>query len=426
MIRTIFEKELRLTLATSRFVACSLLLVTLMTASALVMLADWQRRLDLFRASSQEAERAAHAATAYVEVALRLERRPQLLSLIHQGVGDRFGRFVALAGKYDLPRLQGGMSESTLLESWIPLDFSHLVGIVLSLIALIFSYDLVNGDRASGTLQLTLASSLSRSRLLLGKYLGAMVSVTVPFMAATVLWLLIVLPQSDAEAGAGTWVRIGLALLLAVMYASIFIWLGLLLSALTDRPATSLILGLLVWTLVVLIYPILAVQVIEITKPVQRLAVERPGQDALIRDPALRAHVEAAQWEVFRRALGQFHRAQVLMRLSPLSQYDFASAAVAGTDVDHFMTLLDAARREDQALRTWQEGKARLYPDRELSRMNVPLPLDLSGLPQTRKPLERLAEVAGRVLPDAALLIIFNLFLMICSLYAFQRYDVRL
>ncbi|HEX4963230.1 MAG TPA: hypothetical protein VF173_20535, partial [Thermoanaerobaculia bacterium] len=142
--------------------------------------------------------------------------------------------------------------------------------------------------------------------------------------------------------------------------------------------------------------------------------------------PVERARAEAALWEGYHRAYDQMRKAQALMRLSPLASYDHATAALAGTDVERFMALLTEAQRSDGELRSWQARKAQEYPDREMARMNLPVPLDLSGLPSLAEPWERSPEALARVLPDVALLVFFNLVLLTATLLAFQRYDIRL
>lgn len=427
MIGAVVEKELRLTFLTLKFAVCSGLLALLMAASTAILVVDWHKRLDLFRAGAQQAQSEIREASAYAGISLQMERRPQLLSLLHQGIGDRFGRAVILSGRYDVPRLAGGSAESSLSQGFLSVDFAHIVAVVLSLVALVFSYDLVNGDRAQGTLQLTLSTSLPRHQLLLGKYLGGLLSVLVPFAVAALIWLLVVMaaiPQEEVDGPALA--RVGLVALLSILYGSLFVWLGLFVSALTHRPSTALIIALLVWTLAVVVYPPTAMQVVGILRPVEAPVPEPATRADFLRSEDLRARVDAARWEALRRAHEQYRLAQSFMRLSPFAAYDFAAAALAGTDLDRFMDHLQASRRLDESLRAWQREKARLYPHRELGQMDIPVPLDLSDLPAAVEAREPLGRTLRRILPDFVLLVVFNLVFMLAAQAAFQRYDVRL
>lgn len=428
MVKLLMEKELRSNLLTFKFLGSAVLLVTLMTASTLVLALDWHRRMDLYQANVKRAQQELQRATAYADVILRLERQPRLANLINQGVGDRFGTTIALAGRYDAPRVTGG-TDGGGLQGFIAVDFAHVVGLILSLVALVLSYDLINGDRAQGTLQLTLASGVSRFEILLGKYLGALASVLVPFAAAVLIWLAILRFQGQGELDGATWARVAVAVVLSVLFGSIFVWMGLLTSALTDRPATSLILGLLIWTLAVVIFPPTAAQVISLSRPLPESPVEEAElqkPDAFLHKEDLLDRVLAARGQFAREALDQFRAAQTLMRLSPFAAYDFATSALAGTDVDRHVARFAAARRTDEALRSWQKRQAERDPQRELVRSNLSVGLDLAGLPEAREPSEPLGRTLRRILPDAALLLALNLLLLIATQAVFRRSEIRL
>ena len=64
------------------------------------------------------------------------------------------------------------------------MDWAFIIGYVLSLIALLFTFDSVSGEREQGTLRLMLANSIPRHTVLIGKFLGALISITIPFLLA--------------------------------------------------------------------------------------------------------------------------------------------------------------------------------------------------------------------------------------------------
>ena len=61
------------------------------------------------------------------------------------------------------------------------IDWAFVIGYVLSLIALLFTFDSVAGEREHGTLRLMLANPIPRHTVLIGKFLGAFISVNIPF-----------------------------------------------------------------------------------------------------------------------------------------------------------------------------------------------------------------------------------------------------
>jgi ABC-type transport system involved in multi-copper enzyme maturation permease subunit len=66
------------------------------------------------------------------------------------------------------------------------MDWFLIVGVVMSLLALVFSYDAICGEREDGTLRLAISYPVSRSVLLLGKWTGGFLSLLLPFVTA---WL---------------------------------------------------------------------------------------------------------------------------------------------------------------------------------------------------------------------------------------------
>lgn len=124
------------------------------------------------------------------------------------GGGDRDvpNSFGVGAFRTEGPALKGRMN--FMLPGFSEMDWSFIVGIVLSFVALIFTYDAVSGDKERGMLRLTLAQPVSRSDILLGKYVAAMFSVAIPFVFGVLLHLLVVTNSPLWEQGLDTYRRI--------------------------------------------------------------------------------------------------------------------------------------------------------------------------------------------------------------------------
>ncbi len=66
------------------------------------------------------------------------------------------------------------------------IDLALVFGVVLSLLALLFAYDAVSGEREDGTLRLMLSNAVPRDVVLIGKYLGAMACLLLPLAVSLV------------------------------------------------------------------------------------------------------------------------------------------------------------------------------------------------------------------------------------------------
>ena len=127
------------------------------------------------------------------------------------------------------------------------IDWIFIIGYVLSLIALIFTFDAISGEREHGTLRLMLANAIPRHTVLIGKFLGALISITIPFLLAVLVNLLILSTASAVHLNTQAWGRLGIIFCIALLYTCLFLALGLLVSARVQRSAVSLVILLLTW-----------------------------------------------------------------------------------------------------------------------------------------------------------------------------------
>ena len=135
------------------------------------------------------------------------------------------------------------------------MDWGFIIGYVLSLIALLFTFDAISHERERGTLRLMLANSIPRHTVLIGKFLGALISINIPFTLAVLVNLLMISTSSDVHLSAEAWARLGLIFFIALLYTSLFLALGLLVSARVQRSAVSLVILLLAWVTLVVFMP---------------------------------------------------------------------------------------------------------------------------------------------------------------------------
>lgn len=119
--------------------------------------------------------------------------------------------------------------------------------LVMSLLALVFSYDLISGEKEAGTLRLMLSFSTPRDTVLIGKWIGGYLVLSLSFLltaccslGVVVLYPGMVLSGNDLIAFA---VLVGAILL----YTGSFYSLGLLVSTVTSRAFTSITVLVALW-----------------------------------------------------------------------------------------------------------------------------------------------------------------------------------
>jgi ABC-type transport system involved in multi-copper enzyme maturation permease subunit len=105
----------------------------------------------------------------------------------------------------------------------------------------LLSYGAISGDKEEGLLSLTLSNSVPRSKILLSKYLGALVSVAVPLAFCFILGILFILVSKNVEVDASFFASMGLFYCVSLLYLSCILLLGILASTMTKTSFASLL-----------------------------------------------------------------------------------------------------------------------------------------------------------------------------------------
>ena len=169
--------------------------------------------------------------------------------------GSPFGYSENLRGVWKLKYPDANLNMKRVGPDVTELDWAFVIGYVLSLMALLFTFDVISGERERGTLRLMFANSVPRHTVLIGKFLGALISVSIPFTLAVLVNLLLISTSNAVHLNAEAWERLGIIFLIALLYTCLFLALGLLVSARAQRSAVSLVVLLLIWITVVVFMP---------------------------------------------------------------------------------------------------------------------------------------------------------------------------
>ena len=258
------------------------------------------------------------------------------------------------------------------------IDWIFTIGVVLSLVALLFTFEAIVGEKERGTLKLVMAQSLPRHTLLLGKFLGAMLVLSLVMISGMVVNLLLVLSLAEAHLGTGETVKLAGMVGLALLYLSIFVSLGLWVSARSSSARASLVSVLLLWTCTTLIWPqtggVLAARLLE-TKSQSATSVIHKKDKMVMKSPsslkmhklaatlnrrnlknpakvqplaeAIRADRRAAQQiedEILADQLNQAEFARNLVRLSPMGCFQYGMEALAGTGLARHKSFIEQVR----------------------------------------------------------------------------------
>ena len=273
MLWTIVRREITANILSFRFLMGLLIYFSLIVTNIFVLTRGYEDRLQSYQTAIRENEDKIGQVTRYSEFGLthmlKCDRSPKRLSIFNEGVDKRKGNTVTVAHGYVPAVAEHHGSDNPYLNIFSSIDFTVICQVVMSLLALLFSYDAISREKEAGTLRLALSCAVPRPTLLLGKYIAGMVSISLPLIASFVAGLLVIQFSPYVSFSGSDWGRILLIFLLSMLYVSLFFLIGLFLSTRTDRPSITLMFSMCVWVLFVLIVPNLTVLLVEHASPIQ-------------------------------------------------------------------------------------------------------------------------------------------------------------
>lgn len=455
MLRVIFLREVLDGLVSRKLLLISLLAVVLIPLSTLVNQRAVTSAIVQQDRAKSDYERTLEGLAPADQVEVKVFRpRPPLAGLA-AGLDPAIPATVRLR--------KGGMSfgVSEILDNPVAalfgkFDLLFMVEFVLSLVAIVLSFNLICGEKESGTLKLVLSNPVPRDSVLLGKLGAALAIVAVPFTLGLLASLVLLRATgSSAISGGDHWAALGLLYVVSLLYLAAFVNLGALISASTSRSLTAITLLLFLWAGLITFLPQAGGLIAETAYPVestesfllkkslvaedidrQRSAELRPyfGRDDYedIRTPIAtryelelqRLHGQMDQ-DYRNRRRNQQRIATAIASLSPATPLTFAFTTLCGTgavEAERFASTLEAYRAQlNRDL--FGVGYRDFVPGIGGSLMISAV--ELENLPRFHYEPSSLASLSGALWPQVLLLVAFNFVFFIAAYLRFRRYDVR-
>jgi ABC-2 type transport system permease protein len=137
-------------------------------------------------------------------------------------------------------------------------SFTGFIGFLVPLTAIALGFDAINSEHSGRTLSRVLAQPIYRDALILGKFLGALATLSIVLVA---LWLLVAglgllmlgLPPSGEEVARG-----GMFLLATIAYGAVWLTMAMLFSTIFRQPATAALAALALWLVLTIFWPMVA------------------------------------------------------------------------------------------------------------------------------------------------------------------------
>jgi len=260
MILKIALKDFYNNLVSSRFVIGFLLCLFLIPFTMIVSINDYQSQMKAYETEFKQAEENNHI-RVYSEYRPEIVKAPEPLSIFSRGISHQVGNKVRiLFGEKPMTATgKTAVRDNPLLNSFFSLDFTSVLAIIMSLLALLFSYDACTGEREQGTLKLLMVSSLGSWKILLGKIVGAVLTLLPVILFCYIICSLIILFHPAVAFSTAEWLSIVALFGISIVYFVFFLAVGLLISTRLRSSVTSIIVCLFIWVSTVFVIPNMAV-----------------------------------------------------------------------------------------------------------------------------------------------------------------------
>lgn len=158
---------------------------------------------------------------------------------------NAFGRFETLREQ----------RENEELPIFLPLDWSFIIGALMSLLAVLLSFNSIAGEKSNATLRLLLSNPLSRLKLFTGKYLGLLAVMLIALTLGVLVNLLTIVFSGGPSLTIEIIESLGWAFCLSVACVSAFLLIGMAVSSMTHNPPVALVVLLVIWIFFVVVVP---------------------------------------------------------------------------------------------------------------------------------------------------------------------------
>jgi len=403
-------KELITSLRTLRLTVALIFTVALAAMTTLTGSIDFSRNYAAYRDEVRRVEDELDRVSVYSQVRPRLVFPPQPLSIFSRGVMQTFARqyWVSIDGINIYAPALISHYDSQFMKTLVQIDFTTVVGLLLSFLAVVLAFDGICGEREQGTLKQILTNPIARGQVIVAKLVGGILTLSVPFALGFGISLLIMLATPDVVLNGDDWMRLGGYFVLSCLFLGQVYALSLMVSTFTRESDTALIICLFAWLVSGVGYlnalPSLSRYGVE-TPPHQlymdkqrelwdahnaelrewseknprpsgpmalgldrngRLRYGRPeGYDWLARQGAFRIEkrlkmeeaLYKARWAVWEPLARQAYAVDDWSVLSPVSTYQVLSQLLARTTLDDLFYLSQAGREYRQTLISYLRGK---------------------------------------------------------------------
>lgn len=465
MLRTIIEQEILHNLYSLRFQVSLVLVLSIFVVGSVSFVKSHDAGLKKYQEVQAQytEEMRVQAKADATDLAVRKKTytlRPRDNGFIYDGKEKYLPNAIVFSAWNVFSFLNKSGSTNPFLNTFEELNWSFIVALILSFVALLLTFDSVSGEKESKTLALALSNSVSRGTLLFGKYASAILTFLAMVLPGITLSVLVVLLSGRVSLGSAFILETLAFLAVAILMAAVLAAFGLLCSVVARNSNISLLLALALWILFAVVVPNSSTFMAKTFFPIERTeAVQKkiaatladlsknapPGSwmwnsgNPFLPQHELRANLQRKRLDAEKgirdaydqSQFRQFEKTRLLTAVSPVPVFQYLTEAVVGGGYARFRKVWgDFHVYQGQFLAFFKTVDAQ---DPKSPHWYNPF----DNVSTTRKPVafetvpqfvEKPMTLAERIKPALVFLIIsvvYACLVFFLSFVLFVRYDVR-
>ncbi len=340
------------------------------------------------------------------------------------------------------------------------INWQFIIVLLFSFLAIIFSYDVVSGEKDTKTLSLCLSNSVSKGQFLMGKFLGVLLVIASLLIIGTITSLIILAISPAISVTFLLLAEIAGFFLLSLLILIVMASLGMFSSVLFSNSDLSLLIGISAWLVFIFIIPNTALLLSNALFPIEknetvheRYQAKRAeidasypegkwssrGDDLFYPRHEIRANMQMDFFNAYMQIyhehsnnmLNQLENTRKLTWLSPLS--------IMGYGTEH---LIDGGyprfKKNWNDIQEYQETLLKIFKEIDANDEESPHWYNpYENYSTTRKPVsfEEVPKFEERVVPFekrlkkasvyAGIIVLYAILFMMLAFGKFMKYDVR-
>lgn len=455
MLRDLLGKELLDIFKTTKFLVAFAAYVILIPIAVYTGQKHYEARTASYRQALSIYETSLKGSQGSLDVKPQILYRPSSLMVFSRDMMPYFPQGYVITASDGTQITAGKIPPGLFDKMFGDFDLLFVLTALVSLLSVLVVYDSMSGEKDRGTLRLVLSYQVPRSKLLLAKYLGPLGASTICLLVGYLVGLVVLLAFTNFAVDREVLVTFGAVFVMTVLYCSVSLLLGLVVSTFTHKPTNSLLGAIMLWILFVLVVPRLGAMAAEnlfptdspstlslkqeqVRKSLQeqqnselKQIFGQPNYDQLRRPIAEGYQQEMARLtseledNYMRSRARQEQAALLLSSVSPVSHITAAVTEMTDTGYNAMLGLLKDVRLYQSTIASTVYNKG--FRD-QIPNVGVKMvfePVELEQVPRFNQTRTGMSERLTRSMTSVLVLTLFNAVLFALTYVKGIKYDPR-